>query len=378
MLRPDEKLIVIGPTPPPIHGVAFTTPHVVEAVRAVDRLAAHLETRDPRPVVTSGRLDARNVWLGIRHAAELLVLLARNRKTAVYLPLSQVMWGFLRDAVFIWMAVLFRRCVTVHLNGGRFPAFVRDSSPLMRRVISATMRRVDEAWVVTPAHRAMFDGLLPEHRVKVLQNTAEDVGARIDGTGSDRGSEPTRRLLFLSNLLWEKGCFDLLDALELLGERAQGMEARFVGEAEQAALDEFRHRATRLAARGISVRYDGVLTGPDKLAAFAWAQVFVLPSRIPEGQPLSLLEAMSAGLPVVSTDHPGISYTVRDGEEGLIVQPGDPEAVAGAIRRLIDDVEFRNGLRERARRRFDEMYRPESFRRAVAELLVPEPGRDRG
>lgn len=393
MLRPNERVIVIGPTPPPIHGVAFMTAHVLDAIRGLDRLAGHLDTRDPRPVVTAGRLDLRNTRLAVVHAARLAVLLARHRGAAVYLPVSQGRWGFLRDAVFIWMAVLFGRRVIIHVHGGSFRGFVSSSGPLMRRTIRATVRRVSQAWVLTPVHRALFEGILPESRVKVLQNTSADLGAQLDGGLARPGTEATRRFLYLSNLLPEKGFFDLLDALDLLGERGTGIELRFAGEAEDAVIDQLRQRALQLSARGVSVRWEGVLTGVEKVAALAWAQVFVLPSRYPEGQPISVIEAMSAGLPVISTDRgqpfsgpmarrlslsadpSGVPYTARDGKEALIVPPGEPQALAGAILQLIEQPELRARLGDGARRRYVERYRPKAFQAAVGELLAPSTAR---
>lgn len=367
MLRSGEKLIVIGPTPPPFHGVTVMTPRVVSVVRSLGLLTSHLDTRDSRPIATTGRLDPRNVWLGLKHAAQLVGLLARHRRTAVYLPLSQGTWGFVRDAVFIWIAALLRRRVIVHLHGGLFREFAASGGRVQRAVIAATMRRVDEAWVLTPAQETVFEGLVPSSRIRVLQNTADDIGARI-GRGEDEG--PTTRLLYLSTLDPRKGCIDLLDSLALLGERARGLEVRFAGEAESPVLDELRRRSGRLAEGGVTVRYDGVLAGRDKLAAFAWAQVFALPTRYPpEGQPVALLEAMSAGLAVVTTDYAGIPCTVRHGREGLLLPPGDAEALAGALGRLVDDRELRRRLGAAARRRYEEAYRPDVFRESLAALL---------
>lgn len=379
---------MIGPTPPPVHGVAFMTAHVLDAIRAIGLLAAHLDTRDPRPVVTTGRLDARNLWLGIAHAGKLVAILLRQNGAAVYLPLSQGTWGFLRDAVLIWIAVLFRRRVIVHLHGGSFGCFARSQGPVMRAVIRHTVGHVDQAWVLTSVHRAMFDGLLPPSRVKVLANTSQDFGQGLGDIGRKSRIEPTRRFLYLSNLLAEKGLFDLLEALELLGERVGGSEFRFAGEAQAHVLKEFRARAAGLATQGVAVRWEGVLTDADKAAAHRWAQVFILPSRYPEGQPVSVIEAMSAGSAVIGTDRgrplatataiaapmlcddpSGIPCTVRNGKEGLIVSPGTPSALAEAIMRLIDEPALRQRLGDAARRRYLERYRPEAFHMAVAKLL---------
>lgn len=85
----------------------------------------------------------------------------------------------------------------------------------------------------------------------------------------------------------------------------------------------------------------------DHLASF---DVFVLPSRL-EGFPVTIMEAMLAGVPVVATDVGSVRESVTDGESGLVVRPEDPAALAAAIRRLIDDPDLREAMGTEARRR---------------------------
>jgi glycosyltransferase involved in cell wall biosynthesis len=97
-------------------------------------------------------------------------------------------------------------------------------------------------------------------------------------------------------------------------------------------------------------------TRDDVPELLARADVFALSSRS-EGAPLSILEAMAAGLPVVSSRVGGVPELVVDGETGLLVQPGDPAAMADALGRLVADADLRSRLgaagRERAQRYFD-------------------------
>lgn len=371
MLRAGDKLIIIGPTPPPIHGVTLMTPRVVDEVRRLGLLAGHLDTRDPRPVVTTNRLDLTNLRLAARHAAALARMLYRSPDAAVYLPVSQVRWGFLRDAVFIALAALFRRRVIIHFHGGAFQRFYRKSRLPMRLIIAATMRRVDEAWVLSEAHEHIFGGLIPSDRVGVLENGIPDFDRQIWRREEHDPRRPLR-ILYLSNLLPEKGCLDLLDALDAIGASAGAppVEARFAGEADVEVEAEFRERAATLAMNGIMARYDGVLAGAEKESVFSWADVFVFPSRYLEGQGLCLLEAMAAGLPIIATTHPGIQATVREGHEGLLVAPGDPNALREAITRLAADAMLRARLGKAGRERFEERYTLEAFRRALARLLA--------
>jgi glycosyltransferase involved in cell wall biosynthesis len=92
---------------------------------------------------------------------------------------------------------------------------------------------------------------------------------------------------------------------------------------------------------------------PDLLAR---ADVFALSSRS-EGAPVSILEAMAAGLPVVASRVGGVPELVVDGKTGLLVPPGDPGAMGSALGRLLADAGLRRRLgaagRERALRRFD-------------------------
>lgn len=91
---------------------------------------------------------------------------------------------------------------------------------------------------------------------------------------------------------------------------------------------------------------------PALLAAF---DIFVLPS-IFEGLPVSLVEAMAAGLPIVTTDVDGNCEAIGDGEAGIAVEPADPAALAGALLKLIKDPELRRKMGDRGRERAREIF----------------------
>ncbi len=370
-----RALILIGPTPPPIHGSAFATLHLIAAVADAGRLAGHLETgEDDRPVFNTGVFDAINVYLGLKHVLALILLLRRHRDADLHVPISQNRWGFARDAIFIWLGHLARRRVIAHLYGGLFADFYASRRGLERRFVERTFAVVDEAWVETPNRVTIFRGLLPDDRIRVLENTADDMGPP-----ESRPDDGRLRLLFLANLIPEKGHGDLLSALELIAGRGGGdIDLRLIGEVEATEAERVRQRAAKLAAAGIDVELREPVMGAVKRGQYRWADALVLPSRYPpEGQPLVLLEAMSAGLPVIGSDHSGIPFTVLDGEQGLIVPKGRIEPLAAAIERLRDEPELRRSLGASGRERYLSRYDEESFKVRVRSLLEPRPSRAR-
>jgi glycosyltransferase involved in cell wall biosynthesis len=157
------------------------------------------------------------------------------------------------------------------------------------------------------------------------------------------------RIVTVGRLAAPKDPLTLVRALPALG--ARDCSLAFVGGGPEQPRVEAELRAHGLGDRVelLGERRDV----PDLLAA---ADVFVLASRS-EGAPLSVLEAMAAGLPVVASAVGGVPELVAAGETGLLVPPGDPAALAAALARLLDDATLRRRMgaagRSRARDRFD-------------------------
>ena len=369
------KLVVVGPSPPPVHGVVVMTEQMLNALRELDICAGHLDTRDPRPVTTIGRLDLRNVTLGLQHAWQLSRLLARRRDAdGVHISISQVTWGFLRDAVLIGVVRLHRRRLYVHLHGGLLAEFYRRATPPMRWLIRRVLRQAYQAWVLTPTLRSQFDGLVAEDRVHCVPNVVDDplAGAPLP-TLVEQRNDAELRILYLANLLPEKGCFDVLAALRLLGQKSNGWEVRLVGPAGPDIEERLRQEIGDLPAGTAHVTLVGEITGDAKSEQYRWADVFVYPTRYPpEGQPLVLLEALGAGLPVVSTRWAGIPDTVKDCHEGLLVEPGDEHALASALSRLAYEPALRKTFSVNARSRYEDCYRPQRLVHDISTLLAEE------
>ncbi|MBI5240721.1 MAG: glycosyltransferase [Elusimicrobia bacterium] len=152
---------------------------------------------------------------------------------------------------------------------------------------------------------------------------------------------------FTGRFARQKAPADLLRAFALLAPQAPQARLAMVGEGPLGP--SLREEARRLGLGG-KVLWAGILDGREAAAAF---DVFALPSRY-EGLSYALLEGMAAGLPVAMTQVGGAGSVVRDGQEGLVVPVGSPEAMADALLRLVLDAGLRRRLGEAARVRVRE------------------------
>jgi glycosyltransferase involved in cell wall biosynthesis len=177
------------------------------------------------------------------------------------------------------------------------------------------------------------------------------------------------RLLFVGRYGERKGCPELIAALARARASGTDAELRFVGQEEYAGEEGVLRRGVDEHHLHGAVEFAGVKDGPELASCYAEAQALCLPSRR-EGVPLVLLEAMAFGLPVIATPVGGIGDYVTDGENGLLVPPGDVEALAASIEKLASDPALRRRLGEAARRRMDEQAGVETIARRWRETYA--------
>jgi colanic acid/amylovoran biosynthesis glycosyltransferase len=255
------------------------------------------------------------------------------------------------------------RVVTAH-GGDLYTLRGRVSVRVKRRVL----RRADAVTAMNSDMSRLLIGLGADPAaVHVLPMGADVETVRSAAAGVDR---VPGRIVFVGRLVEKKGVAVLLDALRRLPPGGWSLEV--VGDGPLRA---------ELAARaaGLPVTFRGALPRTEVAAAYARAEIVVVPSVSAasgdqDGLPVALLEAMSAGCAVIGSRIAGIDAAVEDGETGLLVPPGDAAALAGAMAGLLAHRERRVKLGAAARARSDE-FSIEVVGRRYRELLrqVLEP-----
>jgi colanic acid/amylovoran biosynthesis glycosyltransferase len=186
---------------------------------------------------------------------------------------------------------------------------------------------------------------------------------RFEAAAPRHGSNGPLRVLTVARLVPGKGHALLLEALASMRDRGIETATTFVGDGpERAALE-------RLAGElRLDVRFAGAV-GQDELPAYYEdAEVFCLPT-FAEGLGVVLLEAMAAGLPVVSSLVMGVPEVIEDGETGLLVLPGRADLLADALARLAESGELRERFGSAGRRWVTDEFGIERATARLAGLL---------
>ncbi len=165
----------------------------------------------------------------------------------------------------------------------------------------------------------------------------------------------------------EKGVGVLIEATRLLCER--GLRGKFVVHYAGDG-DELETFTREVKAGGFADAFLFVGKVEETVTHTCAADIVVVPSMWGDAYPLSVIEAMAAGKPLVTTDVGGIPEEVGESGNALIVRPGDAPALADALERLIRDPELRRSLGAAARRRAEAAFREEPFHAAVLGHLV--------
>jgi glycosyltransferase involved in cell wall biosynthesis len=155
------------------------------------------------------------------------------------------------------------------------------------------------------------------------------------------------KFLFLARMVDVKGPLELVRAFARVQEKYPN--ARLILAGDGPALGDVTRMVSELGLEE-SAYLPGYVKGDDKVRLLSESDVFVLPTRHGEGCPVSLLEAMAAGLAVITTPVGGIPDIIEDGRNGLLIGSTEPEKIAEALERLLRDEEFRRMAGETNRR----------------------------
>jgi len=357
-----SRVLCVMQLPPPVHGVTTVNERVAHSKLLTSRFELDvLPLRFASSIDDTGRISTRKVSRAVVTGARLAWRLLVRRPDAVYFTLTPRGPAFYRDCVYIGIMKSFGVVRVFHLHA---QGVAEQLDARWKRELYAWAFR--DAWVIhlSPALEHDTAEVTGSDRVVFVPNGVPD---RSNGVATTPRATP--RVLYLSNMIAEKGALILLEALGGLARRGVAFEATFAGARfNDGCVEQLEARIAELALSD-RVRYIGPVYGAAKDALFRDHDVFAFPTSR-DAFPLVLLEAMQHALPIVTTHQGAISEIVRDGVTGFVVPSRDPDALAAKLEVLLADPQLRQHMGERARSRYLESYTLERFEHSLATALA--------
>jgi glycosyltransferase involved in cell wall biosynthesis len=154
------------------------------------------------------------------------------------------------------------------------------------------------------------------------------------------------RLLSVGRLDPEKGLGFLVEAVEVLTkEKRLNVVLQIVGKGLKGGEERRLREDVKKGRLTRHIRFRGYISyEPELFRLYRESDIFVLPSLTGEGFPQTLFEAMACGIPIIATKVAGIPYVIKDGHNGLLVNPASPAEICLAMERLINDSGLRKQL----------------------------------
>jgi len=261
-------------------------------------------------------------------------------------------WSFRRQVLIIFVGKILNKKIIIHVHGSMFDVYYEEGNRIEKYIIRYAFNLAYRVIVLSKAWENKINKLCKLEKIQIIYNSIP-VNKIIYECEVKRLNYP-RIILFLGKLGKRKGVYDLIDAIKLIRPKSTEIRTLLCGDGE---VEKVRKMVRKL---GFEHRIDvrGWVSGRAREKVLNDAYLFVLPSYN-EGLPMSMLEAMARGTPVVSTAVGGIPEVIENGVEGFLVEPGDIKALAEAMERLLTDENLWISMSKAARKKVEDKFSSE-------------------
>lgn len=352
----STKILIVGQLPPPYHGSNVMTEMTLRALQQAGYKSVFVNKSFSKDMKTIGRFSIRKL-LRIPILA-LLLLKARiveQPKLCIYF-IGCSKGAFLVDAFLVFLLRVYRLPYILRFGGKGFRD-LQNQSLFWRLLVSVTLSNALGGIVVGETLKEDVDLFISRDRLVTVPNAIE---------WQPLMRQPLRKeyvqVLFLSNLTPSKGPMEFLKAAKIVIHQEKSI--RFVLAGAVWSQPFYQELQSYISNAELSdfVEMPGGVYGEQKEDLFSSSDIFVFPTYY-ETFGIVNVEAMRAGLPVISSPEGAIPEVVQDGVTGYIVNPKNPEEIADRILRLVRDADLRERMGRAGREAFESKYTLSAYAR---------------
>ena len=328
------KVFILGKLPPPYFGPAVATQIIIHSKLNDIFELIHIDTALNKQMNSVGSFAWWKPFKGFFLYVSYFTKLFRFRPALILIPHGQTTAAFLKDSVYIILGRLMGGRILLQLRGSNWRNWLKGVGKLTRWYVAKNLKLASGVIILSEKFRYLFSESFSENRIFIVPN-----GGNFKFPSRQSEEVKNSEVLFFSNLMTTKGVEDVLQAAEIIKRRnREEIHFRFAGAWSS---EEFKKACIDfVVSNSINAEFFPPASGDRKIELFASSGIFVFPPRIPEGHPWVIVEALAAGLPIISTDQGAISESVIEGKNGFIVETNSPEQIADKIIFLINNPEI--------------------------------------
>ena len=366
------KILLFGYLPPPYFGPSVTYQALMHSEFSAQFDVTFVDITLATSVADLEKFQISKLFKVFLILLRVCRLMLTRRFNFCCCPVSVNRNAFLKDALSLQLARFFRVPTVLYAHGNNLPDFYERSSPWVKKMIDRTFENARAAIVLGERLRFNFEKWLPAERIFVAPTGIEPLEELPEVV-----KQPSViAVLYLGNLIREKGVFVLLEAARIVATKRHDIHFVFGGAWFRAEDEKIARSFVAQNAMENIVRFAGPVAGAAKWQLILSSDILVFPTfYYYETMGLVLLEAMQGGLPVVATRRASIPEMIEDGVNGSLVNEQDPEDLAKKILYLADDPVLREKMGQANREKFQAYYTHVHYGRRmtnVFETLVHE------
>jgi glycosyltransferase involved in cell wall biosynthesis len=360
------RVLIAGHLPPPLGGIATYCESLMGSSLAERLDLAFVQTSThQRDLSQAGSASYSNIVAAFKDCVRFFKATLSHRPQVCHLNTAYGS-SFVKHSLCLGVARLFGSQVLLHLHCSLNALY--EGKPGWWRWYFRQVIRLTGGVIALSSEWKQLAQIVPGSQVYFLQNAIDLALYQAIAQARLPQANPLR-ILYLGYIWKAKGSFDLVEAARRMV--AGGVQAAFDLVGSEMRPGELEQLHTLIQEAGLSgvVNLHPPAFGVDKLAFFRSADIFVYPSYS-EGMPMAVIEAMASGLPIVASRAGGLPDLVSDGVNGLLVEPGKPDQLAGALNRLISDPDLRKSMREQSARLASEQFDIEQHVERLVEIYA--------
>ncbi|MBC6999408.1 glycosyltransferase family 4 protein [Cytophaga sp. FL35] len=362
-----KKILFILHIPPPVNGAAIVGQNIMNSSIINKEFEA-----DYINLATSFQLDEIGKG-GLNKLKATFKIIRRVFKAIMekdydlcYLTLTAKGVGLYKDFLVVVLLKMMNKKIVYHFHN---KGVSENKSNKIHDFLYRITFKNTKSILLSPLLYKDVENYVAREDAYFCANGVEDIEDSLFNNTNGLKKEALCKLLFLSNMMAEKGVWTLLQACSMLKAKGLSFECHFIGAWSDVTEKAFTQEVERMDLL-TEVFAHGKKYGKDKISFFQDAGIFVFPTFYHnECFPLVLLEAMQFGKPVVSTTEGGIPDIVENGVTGVLVPKRDAQSLAEELEFLILNAERRREMGRAGRLRYEEKFTLKKFEINLKEIL---------